>query len=282
MKHSEETKKKIAENTRAAVTRRKLQQATALGMSLEQYEAYVLQEKEQKRMSKLKGGLSSEGRQRISESMKARWSTPGYKENYSNSTKGSRNHSEETRSRISEAIKLKWQDEAYRSKERGGPSAEVRARISAKLKSKWEDPEFRLMMMNHSFVRTNEWKLMISEKIREKWLDPSYRTAVEQSVRAYFNSKSSSTSRRPKSRGRSSNSRVRLSPEEIFRKRTDALLLKEETARIRRETLQMAKMAARRKDKGTNLKDILGGELWFEEKVDSNQSLLLNRTQVQS
>lgn len=269
MKHSEETKRKIAENTRAANTRKKLQQAMALGMSLEQYEAFVLQEKEQKRQSKLKGGLSSEGRQRISESMKARWSSPGYKENYSNSTKGSRNHSEETRSRISEAIKLKWQDEAYRSKERVGPSAEVRARISAKLKSKWEDPEFRLMMMNHSFVRTNEWKLMISDKIREKWLDPTYRTAVEQSVRAYFNSKGSSSSGRRHSRPRrsSSSSRVRLSPEEVFRKRADALLLKEETARIRRETLQMAKMAARRKDKGTNLKEILGGELWFEEKV---------------
>lgn len=67
----------------------------------------IEEEKKQKRLSKLKGGLTQEGRQKISESMKLRWASPGFKEIYTNVTKGSRNHSEETRTRISEAIKLK-------------------------------------------------------------------------------------------------------------------------------------------------------------------------------
>ena len=67
----------------------------------------IEEERKQKRIAKLKGGLTEEGRQKISESMKLRWATPGFKEVYTNATKGSRNHSDETRTRISEAIKLK-------------------------------------------------------------------------------------------------------------------------------------------------------------------------------
>ena len=179
-KHSEETKLRIAAKTREAIIKKKTEQANKLGLTLTEFEESKEKKKMEKKQSKLKGGLTVEGRQRISASLKARWNDPEYRKLYTINARGNRNHSESTRAKISEAIKVKWQDEKYRSKISISPSPEVRARISATLKAKWELPEFREKMMSSLSSRSDEWKMMISEKIMEKWNDPAYRQAVEE------------------------------------------------------------------------------------------------------
>ena len=155
----------------------------ALGLTLEEYENSKVAAKVETQRRKLKGGLSQEGRQRISDSLKRRWEDPEYRRRYTASCHGKRNHSAITKARISDAIKLKWQDQGYRSKISVAPSPEVRARISATLKAKWEDPGFRNRMMSSISSRSDTWRVLISEKIRKKWEDPSYRQAVEDGIK---------------------------------------------------------------------------------------------------
>ena len=182
-KHSEETRLRIAEKTRAAIARKKEAAAGVLGLTLEEYELSKITTKLELHKQKLKGGLTQEGRQRISDSLKRRWEDPEYRLRYSKGCHGKRNHSDETKARISDAIKLKWQDQDYRSKISSPPTPEVRARISATLKAKWEDPGFRNRMMTSISARSDSWRVLISEKIRKKWEDPSYRQAVENGIK---------------------------------------------------------------------------------------------------
>jgi hypothetical protein len=270
-KHSEETKLRIAAKTREAIIRKKTEEAKNLGLSLTEYEESKEKKKLEKKKEKLKGGLTLEGRQRISASLKARWNDPEYRKLYTVNARGNRNHSESTRAKISEAIKAKWQDEKYRSKICISPSAEVRARISATLKAKWELPEFREKMMSSLSSRSDEWKLMISEKIREKWNDPVYRQAVEEGIRnsnrTYtFHSTSIRAPRRPKTQ--------LYSQEEALERRMKAKEAKKVKEKQRRDVIKAAKLASsnvgvknRLKTEGKSIKELLGGEIWFEEKV---------------
>ena len=182
--HSPETKARIAEKTKEAMAKRKQKKLDALGLTLEQYNDKQVVDRKKLRKEKGKGGLTPEGRKRISESVKARWKDPGYREKYALQNRGNRNHTLETRARISDAIKAKWREPEYREKiHSSAPSAEVRARISSTLKQKWTDPEFRKKMLTHSFERTNEWRNLVSEKIKQKWTDPEYRSNVENGMR---------------------------------------------------------------------------------------------------
>ena len=269
-KHSEETKSRIAAKTREAIIKKKTEQAKNLGLTLKEFEESKEKKKMEKKQAKLKGGLTVEGRQRISASLKARWNDPEYRKLYTVNARGNRNHSESTRAKISEAIKAKWQDEKYRSKISISPSPEVRARISATLKAKWELPEFREKMMSSISSRSEEWKMMISEKIREKWNDPAYRQAVEEGIR---NSNRTytfhATSIRPPRRSKTS----LYTKEEILERRSKAKEAKKEKEKQRREVIKAAKLASnisvkdRLKNEGKSIKEMLGGEIWFEEKV---------------
>ena len=125
-KHSEETKARIAEKTREAMRRKKEAKALELGLTLEEYEKRKEKKKSEKKKKSLKGGLTEEGRKRISESQKKRWQDPEYRLRYTQITKGKRPHSEETKKKLSIAIKAKWQTEEYRSKPRKPPTEEVR------------------------------------------------------------------------------------------------------------------------------------------------------------
>lgn len=266
--HSDETRKLIAEKTREAMLRRKLEKLDALGMTLEDYDQERVQRKRERKQA-MRTGLTIEGRQRISESVKRRWQDPEFRRHYTVTNRGARNHSEATRAKISEAITLKWKDVDYRAKVRRNPTLEERARISATLKLKWRDPDFRDRMLNHSFPRTDEWRNLVSEKIREKWQDPTYRESVTSAIRASNRTGPSGSggkvrlrpSRAPTPR------RPRQSPDEVkARKRAARQALKEKNT-ARKEAFKVAKQAAQRSGGPTRLKELLGRELWFEEKV---------------
>lgn len=265
--HSDETRKLIAEKTREAMLRRKLEKLAALGMTLEDYDQERVQRKHERKQA-MRTGLTLEGRRRISESVKRRWQDPEFRRHYAVTNRGARNHSEATRAKISEAITLKWKDVDYRAKVRRNPTDEERARISATLKLKWRDPEFRNRMLNHSFPRTDEWRNLVSEKIREKWQDPTYRESVTSAIRA---SNRTGPGVGGKVRLRPSRAptprRPRQSPDEVkARKRAARQALKEKNS-ARKEAFKVAKQAAQRSGGSTRLKELLGRELWFEEKV---------------
>lgn len=264
--HSEETKRKIAETTRLAVLKKKTEEAAALGLTLEELEEKKKQERIKKRRAKMKGGLTDEGRKRISDSMKRRWGQPGYREWYAENVRGKRNHSNETRAIISEKIKAKWTEEEYRTTaKKRGQSEEVRAKISATLKARWQDPEFRNKMKNASnFERTPEWKAQISEKIKAKWNDPDYRKNVVSSIRSSYNS-STRIPRAP--RVAKVKTVQQRNPQEEALRRAKILAQKRQKEKERIEALNAAKLAATKSDPATRLKEILGGELWFEEKL---------------
>ena len=112
--HSPETKARIAQKTKEAMAKRKQEKLDALGLTLDQYNQKRVVDRKKARKAKAKGGLTPEGRKRISDSVKARWKDPEYREKYAAMNRGNRNHTEETRARISEAIKAKWREPEYR------------------------------------------------------------------------------------------------------------------------------------------------------------------------
>ena len=99
-------------------------------------------------------------------------------------------HTTEAKQRISATLKAKWDnDEQYREYmiERAQyddhDSRTIRQRISQTLKERWKDPEFRSKMMEQMKNRKSqvgkltpiEHRQKISQTIREKWQDPTYR-----------------------------------------------------------------------------------------------------------
>ena len=78
--------------------------ASSLGLTVEEYDLQREASKKEKLKAKLKGGLTDEGRKRISDSLKKRWEDPEFRMNYTLYAFGNRNHSEETREKISQVI----------------------------------------------------------------------------------------------------------------------------------------------------------------------------------
>ena len=270
-KHSEETRRKIAEKTKEAMLKRKIKTAESLGMTLEEYDNRKVVERKAKKAAKPKTGLTQEGRKRISESLKKRWQDPEYRARLLHNpdgTKINRTHSAETREKISASIKAKWQDEEYRSKICSvSPSEEVRARISKTLKEKWQDPEFRSRMMASSFPRTDEWREAISVKIRAKWEEEGYRVAVTNGIRrSVMNGNRTATSRRRTTR------KHYQTPEEkaaIKAMKDKKRRQRREKDRAKKAIINSAKIEklGGTKGKDSSIKDLLGGQLWFEEKM---------------
>lgn len=279
VKHSDDTKRKIAVKTREAMHRRKLAKAAEMGLTLDEFEANKMEERKAKAAARRKGGLTPEGRKRISDSLKARWADPEYRKSYTEAMVGKRAHSEETKRRISEAIKEKWKDNEYRDKISKPPSDETRARISATLKSRWEDPNFREHMMKNSFARTDEWRQAISRGVKAKWQDPTYQVKIRESIQnnmrpspSSSSTKTSSTSRHSATAG--TRKRAPRKPKPGTRKLNKAeakerrVQQKQEMAlkeAKREETLQKAIKASKKGN--ASLKELLGGEAWFEEKL---------------
>lgn len=262
--HPEETRLLIAQRTREAMQKKKLERAMAMGLTLQEYDDRKVRVKKEKQRAKSKGGLTEEGRKRISESMKQRWANPDYKVKFAGLQRGSRNHSAETKAKISNAIKLKWEDEEYRSKIRCSPDDAVRAKISSTLKAHWENPEFRERMKQSSYSRTDEWRSKVSTKIKLLWENGTYRSNVENGHK-----NSNYTNVQPqRARSRAApTKRVRMTPDEKLRAYAEG----REKARLkelaRREAIKAAKKAQQDLEDKRSLKELLGKELWYEEKV---------------
>eukprot|EP01038_Epipyxis_sp_PR26KG_P006733 gene6733-9227_t len=283
IKHSEETKQRIKDKTREAMIKKKEIEAEKLGLTLEQYLEQKKLEKKARAKAKRKGGLTDDGRKRISESLKRRWQDPQYRLNYTLYNFGNRKHSDETKARISESIKLKWQNETYRNIPRI-VSDETRAKMSVSLKSKWEDPEFRIRMINQTYERTPEWKAKISEKIRWKWAnDIVYREAVISGLKSVYNMTLNHTRIATRSRIPSNTTRVRvprkpsipkpkklkkppITTEDALKRRDEKISLRKEINYVRREAIKAAKLESL-KENGLSIREVLGNDLWLEEKM---------------
>lgn len=256
-KHDEETKRKIAERTRAAMLQKKLEKAQELGLTLEEYDARKVVVKKEKRKMQLKGGLTEEGRKRISESARKRWQDPERRATYLAKLAGGRNHSEETRARISAAIRKKWQEGVYGSKPNISLSDEQRARISQKMKSLWEDPAFRERMLRNRGDRGDDWRAKISTSIKALWENETYRSSVLSGLRA-----SNHTINRV--------SASRISDDERQRRREEARASRASKRKAKRKAMSKAKNAQIGTIDQQSFKEILGQELWIEEKVCVN------------
>ena len=207
-------------------------------------------------MARRKGGLTPEGRQRISDSLKQRWRDPAYRAAYSAAMVGKRSHSEETKRRISAAIKEKWKDAAYRAKMGTSPSMCTRQKISDTLKARWEDPAFRERMMSSSFERTDAWRKAISEGVKAKWRDPTYQLKVRTGIgrMSMLTPGKPSTGRKRPERG---GGRTKLNAWEAKRRKQEKKRDTVEKESVRKRSLRAAMQASRQ---GTaSLKELLGG-----------------------
>ena len=169
----------------------------------------------------------------------------------------------------------------------------MREKISQTLKAKWEEPEFREKMMTRSFPRTDEWRALVSEKIRAKWDDPSYRAAVTVGIQ---NSNKSVSVHRLRPPGPSAASveaaaARRLAVEGKKRARAAVAQAKARDSK-RRVAMQQGRAYVRAQaglgagDSGRgagagagaggegkrSLKEVLGKEVWFEEKMRRRRS----------
>lgn len=264
-KHSEETKARIAERTRVAMAKRKQAKLDAMGMTLDQYNESRDRKVKEKRKAKAKGGLTPEGRKRISESVKKRWQDPGYRERYTLANRGNRSHSDETKAKISAAIKAKWEDKEYRAKVNTSshrPSQDVRNRISQTLKKKWQDPEFRQKMLKNSHERNDEWKHKVSDKIRELWKDPGYRNNVQQGIMASSSNRTirPAGAKRPKAKRKPSVKKAKGGSAE-------ALKTRKQIRTLCFGTLQHLTISSTADIVAGDLRWLVGSELWFEEKM---------------
>lgn len=268
--HSEETKKRIGEKTREAMLKQKLKKATDMGLSLDEYKSLKVTRKKERQKKKVKTGLTIEGRQRMSDSAKKRWQDPDYRQNYTLHLKGCRNHSEATRVRISEAIKLKWKDSEYRTKlsvRQTFTSEDTRKKISATLKAKWEDPEFRIRMTSNFTSRSAEWRAAVSLKIKEKWNDPEYRLAVTNGIKRTNAALNNGTGTSGGRRGHYNLDTISQLAERKKRK-DNAIKSKNFRESSKYQLIDSVKRSVRENTlNGRKVKDMLGSEIWFEEKL---------------
>ena len=107
----------------------------------------------------------------------------------------------------------------------------------------------------------------MAEKIRLKWADPAYRSAVEEGIR-------SSNKTLSYLRVRDPNAPIRRRTKR--EKNDDAARLAKKMAKAekdrekrRQKIFKAAKKAIRDKPK-QSIKELLGSEIWFEEKVSTN------------
>lgn len=277
--------------------RRKEEKAASMGMTLEEYEAHLLAEKQAKKRKASAGdgaGLTAEGRKRISEATRKRWQDPKFREAYSKRNRG-RKHSDKTKAMIAEKVRLLWQhNETYRNSSSQPRTEEQKQRISATLRARWQDDEFRAMMQSRIGERDAAWKERLSESIKLKWQDPNYRKAVTKSaaVRGATRSGARTTRSSPQQqqqRRKQQQQRRRLSEEEkqqraeerqrkreaVLEQRRQQKLEKQRQKEEREEALRKAKLAATDESKRQSLQSIMGRELWTEEKVPRLRLFLL-------
>ena len=113
--------------------------------------------------------------------------------------------------------------------------------------------------------RDDDWKSKVSSKIKLLWENGTYRSSVVKGMKAAVNRTRTSSNRRRSPSKRST--KPVISAEEKARR---SIVLREEKLAkelMKRETLQKAKKSQKDAENKQSLKELLGKELWFEEKV---------------
>eukprot|EP00904_Undaria_pinnatifida_P009670 jgi/Undpi1/5833/HiC_scaffold_2.g01107.m1 len=198
-RHSEETRRKIAEGARNAARKRREATALSLGMTLEEYDDM----KQRRKPSEKNPEVTMETRLKISARLKEKWKDPIYRERRKGCMPNRQGvaHSEETKARIAAAVKARWQDPAYREKITSRvASEETRAKIGKIIKDQWADPEIRQVRMAKMMPKTEEHKKRISEGVRNRWADPEFRKQTSEKMRAAAHARIIATGGVPKPR----------------------------------------------------------------------------------
>lgn len=197
--HSEETRRKIAEGAREAARRRKVAMATAMGLSVEEYEK--VKRRERNTRTEPGEGTTQETRSKISARLRERWKDPVYRQARL-STMPKRQgvkHSEETKQRIRQAVTLKWNDPEYREKITSRVSTEeTRKKIGQVIRDQWADPNIRKERMANMSPKSEEHRKRIAASVKAKWADPDYRARTVERMKASSQARTIATGKVPK------------------------------------------------------------------------------------
>eukprot|EP01031_Cornospumella_fuschlensis_P033286 gene33286-40269_t len=272
--HSAETRRKIAESTLRYVYKKKLEKATAIGLTtVEQYEAYLKEEKRKLKRAK-QAEMTEIRRQRMSEIMKLRWQDPAVRAKY-NSSRSIPMKPREPNLALVENSRFNETE-----KRRVPHFDEWRTKISTTLKKRWEDPEFRQRMIGGLQRRHGEWRTALSQSIKAKWMEPEYRDKVSQRIRVSIQARSQEKQRHGGTSAKSvqsSRNHTSVDAEEQRAKNEEGKRQKEEEKK-RKEMMKKAKeekkvrlalvksKVAAGEVKAEELQEMMGEELWEEEK----------------
>lgn len=189
MNHSEETKRKISAGVRERIRVDIERNATALGLSVEEYELRKLTDKRER--IKLRRSTNRKSQEELnlirSEIMRKRWQDPVYREKY---TRGKVNKpSNETRQKIAQKIRELWASGYYSNVSKNANAKRLNRRGPKVFHGNVSSGLTETSLKRRP--RSEEWRHKISEIIKSKWEDPSYRANVVEGIRR---NKRSSTS----------------------------------------------------------------------------------------
>ena len=187
MPQSETTKAKIRESLQKYIIEQKIKRASALNLTLEEYENKTIRRQRQRELrnpNETPEMRQQRAREKLSIMAKERWEQKNNTRKEprpSSSSNRTTTISEEAKKKISEIMKAKWQDPNYsgnirkqlikESKATGKPLNITSISSSAIKKTKTKKPHSPKRATN----LTQEHRARIAEKIRLKWQDPEYR-----------------------------------------------------------------------------------------------------------
>lgn len=204
LKHSEETRARIAEGTRRAMLRkaqeRKEAQERLRHEQPEEYAKLVAAkaamvvakakvaeerrlEREVKKAAATKAAAAArrEMRSQNRSLRRARVSTgSGGRVNFT--------FTDEQKARISASLKARWADPEYRArqKKKASMSEEARKRLSETMRAKWADGDYRSRVTANG-SHTAERRAKIAASVKAKWADPEYRARTTSAIRKAHN-----------------------------------------------------------------------------------------------
>ncbi|RYZ88427.1 MAG: hypothetical protein EOP04_09445 [Proteobacteria bacterium] len=268
-----------------------MEKAAELGMTLEQYEVYLKEEKLKVRRA-IQAARTEIKRKKMSDTMKKRWQDPYYRAKYA--SKRRQPVSDETKKKISAKIKELWAEGKFNEtlRRQDYESEEWRFKISQSLKKRWEQPDFREKMIDVLKSRKSGWKAVLSESIRAKWSEPEYREKVQKKSLLSIQAKSEDKQPRPEQPLKPakdlnapklvSRNSTKVSMEErnakfeLKQQKKDDEKKKKEQEKVEKKIAKGESKArlnhaknkvAAGEVKSGELKGIMGDQLWEDEKV---------------
>ena len=207
-KHSDETRRRIAEGTRVAIKRKhEAHRAELLRLRDEEPDAYakLLAAAAKAAVRRVEAEHSRNERRRVARlAVRRREKARAAAEAAAHGTpvplarparvggrRANFTFTAESRAKISASLKTLWQDPAYRERrKRLNVSSETRAAISETMRAKWRDGTYRKRVCVNG-THSPERRARIAESIRAKWADPDYRKRTLDGIRRSHSNQSS-------------------------------------------------------------------------------------------